>query len=419
MGSLDTAAVESRLRSSMDDIVSDDSILSTKSSIFVTPKLLFERNKKTYVPHAFSIGPLHHGRPDMIYTEKIKLQYSRDLIKRVSKWNDTILKDLVEEIASIEEEARQCYAVPLRFTRDKFVEILLVDGCFLIDLFGKHYGYLPVPEDDPVMKRGYLRNGIFRDLFLLENQIPWLVLDHLYRKTTLPHQTSLTTLAIYQCAIRSMIGGRTVVPRTLHQSKHILELLRSWLVAQKVGQGATTWELIPSASSLVEAGVKFKEGCASNGLLDIKFSNGVLEIPRLTIQETIEPVFRNLIIFEQCYHSCAPIFLSYVILLDTLINTPKDVDILSEKGIITNCLNPQEAAEIFNNLDNDTFVSEFYYSELCQEVNKYYKRRWPRWRAIYVRNHFSSPWAIASQVFAAIIFILALLQTVFNIKKKH
>jgi hypothetical protein len=36
---------------------------------------------------------------------------------------------------------------------------------------------------------------------------------------------------------------------------------------------------------------------------------------------------------------------------------------------------------------------------------------------MYVRNHFSSPWAIASQVFAAIILILAILQTLFTIEK--
>lgn len=164
MGTLETVAVVSRLRSSMVDSVSENSILSTKSCIFLTPKLLSKNNEKAFVPYAFAIGPLHHDKIDSTYayTEEIKVRYTRDLIQRVSERNrnhqilkdfDQILKDLVEEIASIDVEARQCYAAPVTFPRDKFVEILLVDGCFLIELFHKEYDDSLVSEDDPLMKR--------------------------------------------------------------------------------------------------------------------------------------------------------------------------------------------------------------------------------------------------------------------------
>ncbi|KAJ0959828.1 hypothetical protein J5N97_000469 [Dioscorea zingiberensis] len=90
-----------------------------------------------------------------------------------------------------------------------------------------------------------------------------------------------------------------------------------------------------------------------------------------------------MISFEQCYHLCDPRITNYAMLLDILINTPKDIDILCKYGIIKNWLNPEKASQIFDNLYSDTYVTEFYYHlELSQEVNKYCKRRWPRWRAI-------------------------------------
>jgi hypothetical protein len=38
---------------------------------------------------------------------------------------------------------------------------------------------------------------------------------------------------------------------------------------------------------------------------------------------------------------------SYAILLDSLINTAKDIDILCENEIIDNWLNPEDAAQLF------------------------------------------------------------------------
>ncbi|KAM5573487.1 UPF0481 protein [Rosa sericea] len=422
-GAADIAAIGSDLISSMNNIMSENSILSTKCCIFATPKLLLKDNEKYFLPKAFAIGPVHHGKPELQEAEQIKLKYTRDLIVRVSEWNDTIVKDLVEEIASLEEQARQYYAVPVKFNKAEFVKLLLVDGCFIIELFRKCGGATLVYRDDPVCGRPFLREVLYTDLFLLENQIPWMVLDRLFSRTTRTGASPLTRLTLL--FFRSLgTGGLDLetedsfMPSTLDQSKHILELLRNSLVWSTMPEGGAldTWELIPTASSLMEAGVKFKKGSTSNGLLDIKFSHGVLEIPPLVIVDTTQAFFRNLISYEQCYHWCDPRITSYATLLDLLINTPKDLDILCENGIIQNWLSPEDGTQSFNNLYDNAAVADFYYLELCKEVNKYCKRRWPRWRAMYVRNHFSSPWAIASLLFAAILFILTLLQTVFTIR---
>lgn len=180
--------------------------------------------------------------------------------------------------------------------------------------------------------------------------------------------------------------------------------------------GEEGWQHMPCATSLVEAGIKFRR-VESKSILDIKFKDGVLEIPPLPIEEATETVFRNLISFEQCYPDCEARFTSYAVLIDNLINTAKDVDILCENKIIDNWLNPQDAVPFFNKLYHNTFCPKYYYQSLSREVNRYCQRRWPSWRAALVRNYFHTPWAIFSAMAAVILLILSLLQTVYSMKK--
>jgi hypothetical protein len=102
--------------------------------------------------------------------------------------------------------------------------------------------------------------------------------------------------------------------------------------------------------------------------------------------------------------------------LDNLIITTKDMNILCENQIIENWLNPEDATQLFNKLYYDTCVFNFY-KDLCRDVNRFCKRRWPRWRAMLVRNYFNNPWAVLSTSAAVILLILTLLQTIYGIKK--
>jgi hypothetical protein len=56
-----------------------------------------------------------------------------------------------------------------------------------------------------------------------------------------------------------------------------------------------------NASQLDEVGVKFKVG-SSECVFNLKFTNGVLEIPCLRIDDNIKSIFRNLVALEQCHY---------------------------------------------------------------------------------------------------------------------
>ncbi|XP_075668390.1 UPF0481 protein At3g47200-like [Castanea sativa] len=391
---------------------------SPNCCIFKTPTTLRGLNEKAYVPDAFSIGPFHHGHPKFKETEKIKSKYLQGLISR-SPFPEEMLRILTNSVMELEKEARECYAGPIDYSPGEFVKILVIDGCFIIELLLK-LAYVELREEnDPIFSMACMPTFLFHDLMLLENQLPWMVLERLFKKIEgpTPPVVSLIKLLTIFFDVIYFAEPPCDYPR-IRDTKHILDAFRKMLVSSIGGEkGQLDWTLLPSATTLIEAGLKIKRG-KSSSILDIKFDNGVLEIPQLQTDETTESLFRNIISFEQCYPNCEPRFTSYAILLDNLVNTTKDMDILCKNKIIRNWLNPEDAVPFFNKLYYNAYVKEIYYQSLCKEVNIYCNRSWPKWRAILVRNYFNTPWAILSTTAAAILLILSFLQTWYTIYKK-
>ncbi|KAJ6754436.1 hypothetical protein OIU79_027117 [Salix purpurea] len=252
-------------------------------------------------------------------TEKIKLQYLKNLLSRESKSGVT-LKELFKSTREIEKEARSCYAEPIHVGVEDFVRLL------------------------------YLQH----DLILVENQIPWLVLENLFNKTAAkqpirakegePEPEKETTLA--QLALKFFANiFSSKLPNTdtpSNGTKHLLDLLRNWWVESSGNDEdvetpydgtkhlldrlrnclvkssgndedvETEWETMPSATDLVDAGIELKvRDSEHRSILDVKFKNGSLEMPSLIIQETTEVIIRNLISYEQCSPQCDDKITSY------------------------------------------------------------------------------------------------------------
>ncbi|KAL4653151.1 hypothetical protein ACB092_01G282000 [Castanea dentata] len=326
-----------------------DLFISSNCYIFKTPTILGRINEKAYVPEAFSIGPFHHGRP----------------------------------------EKNECYAGPIGYSLDEFVRIIVIDGCFIIELFRK-IAYKELREkNDLIFTESCMLSFLLHDLILLENQVPWMVMDCLFNMTMDPtHNEPLiepVKTFLHPFFFTELLYGYPPITN----GKHIVDVCRKLLVSSITGEkGQLDWTL-PSAMILVEAGVKIKNG-ESKSFLDIKYENSVLEIPPLGIEETTETLFQNIISFEQCCPDCELRFTSYTILLDNLINTSKDMDILYKNKVIDSWLNPYDVVPFFNKL-------------------------WPRWHAILVRNYFNTQWAILSTTAAAILLFLSFLQTWYTI----
>ncbi|XP_059669513.1 UPF0481 protein At3g47200-like [Cornus florida] len=198
--------------------------------------------------------------------------------------------------------------------------------------------------------------------------------------------------------------------------------------ARKDETGMETWsDFKYSATQLDLAGVKFQAGNLED-LFDIKFSKdrrycfrvckrGCFEIPPFRVDDYTATFLRNLIAFEQ---SCIGIkdrkFTSHAFLMDKLINSPEDVGLLEEVGIIRNGLgSTEEEFLVFNNICKNVSPNDSSFQEPCKEVSNYCKQSWPKFAAKLRRDYFGSPWTIISIIAAFFLFALTLLQTIYTL----
>ncbi|KAE8717103.1 putative Calcium-binding EF-hand family protein [Hibiscus syriacus] len=415
--------VQSSLVSSLNVELRDACISMHQSyCIFNIPSILFRHNESSFLPNCFSIGPMHRGKQHLVAVEKIKLKYLKGLLCRVNESKQIeeqkVLSDLVNAVNSIEKQASACYAGHdfAEELGDEFVKTMLLDGVFLIELFRR--GVEQEKEtDDPIFSMSCMLQYLHHDLILLENQIPWLVLETLFEKTRIPCENKSTLIKHALSFFANTFTSdqpKTSCFKEGQEIKHILDLLRLSLVLpsqENKNKPKAGWQPIRSATRLKEAGINFKKGEADS-VLDIKFKDGCVEIPPLLIQETTETIFRNLIAYEQCLPHCLPIFTCYAKLLDGLIDTNDDMEILCKRDIFDNWLGLEDSTKFFNNLYNDTYVKEFYYSELSDKLDDHCRTWWPRWRAALVHNYFTKPWAMVALVYAVIMFGLTLWQAI-------
>ncbi|RWR90979.1 UPF0481-like protein [Cinnamomum micranthum f. kanehirae] len=129
---------------------------------------------------------------------------------------------------------------------------------------------------------------------------------------------------------------------------------------------------IPTAIALQEAGIKFQRRKASS-FLEVTYKQGLMEMPRVTVSHYTNSLFRYFIALEHYDPKCGSHFTSYCIFMDSLINTRKDVKLLSQSGIIEHVLgSDKEVAILFNNLCRGVTwdFNNCYLAEIFKGVNK-------------------------------------------------
>ncbi|CAK9176296.1 unnamed protein product [Ilex paraguariensis] len=338
--------------------------LSSKRCIYRVPPKLRKINEVAYTPLIVSIGPLHHGKVGLQAMEKQKRRYLQNFLRRTQKG----LLDFVKKANEEEEEIRNCYAETIEFTSDEFVEMILVDVAFIIEvLWGSKYISM-VEKNDPLFNNPWMIYDIICDLRLLENQLPFFVLNDLYNMANFqafqPSFVDLTREYFKKTADKGFYLPETISSH----ANHLLDFQRKSLRPTKPRQppkGTGGLDFIPCATKLNEAGVMFKTEKVSKNLFEVKFVEGVLQIPYLEIFDQTEGTLRNMVALEQCHYQQS--YMSdYITFLDMLIDSPKDVELLARSGVIKHSLgNNEDVSNLFNKLSKEIGVNfkEYYLVE--------------------------------------------------------
>ncbi|WJX11086.1 hypothetical protein P8452_01736 [Trifolium repens] len=139
-----------------------------------------ENIKEHYLPRLLSIGPIHHGSPNLKLGEKYKLMMAAKYIQS-NRLNPANLQNKIADNIQVLKGHFDQDVLTLtgksvdgfRDLDDKLSWMLFVDGCSLLCIFR--------PDVFNDFKADQIFLLMFLDVILLENQLPYLVLKLLWK----------------------------------------------------------------------------------------------------------------------------------------------------------------------------------------------------------------------------------------------
>ncbi|KAK3014891.1 hypothetical protein RJ639_008463 [Escallonia herrerae] len=327
---------------------------TSNASIFRVPQILRRLNEDAYTPHVVSIGPYHKHDQRLKDMEDHQKSYMHSFLSRISAIHNQLAEDATKKIANIMLEkvadARSCYAATHELD-DDVRSVLSQPRC-----------------DDPILGNPVMLYVVKHDLLLLENQIPMFVLQTLFDFSLVQGYTLPDLIIIF---FRDILNFELEIEKVVRtkSAAHILGLLHDCYrpCDTEASEGLSTSDVTKhSATDLVRAGVRFREDKERE---QICMSRTSFEIPKLYIYDSTESMLRNLIAWEQFSPSMSKTITSYAFLMDTLVNTNDDVEVLEKAGVLQNHLGASEdAARLFNSLCKEVFVGQFIFSKEWHEV---------------------------------------------------
>ncbi|XP_034903995.1 UPF0481 protein At3g47200 [Populus alba] len=388
----------------------------SKRCIYKVPNLLRNVKPEAYTPQLISIGPLHHGDAKLEIMEREKLICFREF-KRNHRMSEERIMDLVNIIRNKEKNIRQYYSKNFdKIGGMDFIEMILLDAVFIIE-------FIKESNDGPKNLEPWMMFDIKEDLKLLENQLPFFIIEEIYDEV---HSARQELPSIPFLRLATLHFGKNAFPDLMRvnndpkvkESRHLTDLLRN-LMLHGVSERDFTFRNIKlkySAVMLRKAGVRFRvaeEKC----MVNIRFEKGVLEMPRLEVDYSFERFVRNIMALEQCYKPFEAYICNYIKFLDHLINSAEDVGLLVRKGIILHWLGDDAAlSNMINKLNENIGETSTCYDDICQKMNDHGKNRWNYRKATLKLVYFTNVWRSTATVAAAILLILTLIQTITSVK---
>ncbi|KAL6272735.1 hypothetical protein ACE6H2_023427 [Prunus campanulata] len=433
----------------------DNSARSSRSKIQSVPRILRSHRSldKYFEPRVLAMGPIHHDK--CIEAEKLKYTLAADFIKDSGCTHYQLYEQILDRIAEIKDcydnEATKCYD-----DDETLAWMLLIDGCSTLQFMHKI---------DRLEEFGMNRTqAAFArlDLFLLENQLPYQVLELLMSSNTKKEelfssiqsfvelqiiaaekpldrlqrekQEALLKLRSHAQIIRAAYLFKEIAadfPRPTfhfpdygHPTCHLLDFLRERMLGPppKVPKDDHRKEdnspSFRNAQELKAAGVHFRRSKTSS-LWDISFTSlgfvGFLNLP--PINEDEMPLFLNFIAYEMC-----PDFLnnfgvtSYFSFLSSLIAHPDDAKQLRSARILCNLRGSDQAlADLFHEIGPDLVLAHPMYDFVNAKLEKHYKTKWKAWFAQFFEDHFSSPLVMLAFIGALTALVLSGIQTWYTV----
>ncbi|KAL4572358.1 hypothetical protein LXL04_019131 [Taraxacum kok-saghyz] len=369
------------------------------ATICMVPDTLRNLNPTAYTPRITSIGPLHKQDHHLRAMEEHKVTYMYRLFSRTEEFTKKGIEHLaykcVQATLGLLTRVKSCYASSLTTFEDfKLAKMMVIDGCFILELLYRYqHG---IVDGDPIFDNVLVMRDVMHDLLLLENQMPFFVLEILFSITMkrILGSTSLPDLVFYFFKDINILNNTELRKKegiVDHCHTHILGLLQSCYRPRATIQGIVP-NISYSATEIAGAGVTFKAQKDEGYLLAVNLKESSLvpglstlfgretcfEIPELCIKDSTPSFLRNLIAYEQCYPLSRHYVTSFAFLMDRLIDTKDDASLLVTSKVLQHKLGAiDDVTDLFNNICNGVVVRDFYYTEEWKQLDEYCNRFWP------------------------------------------
>ncbi|XP_022873103.1 uncharacterized protein LOC111392053 [Olea europaea var. sylvestris] len=383
-----------------------------------------------------SIGPYHHGLPELRASEKIKHIVLKELVS--SSYAD-IYNKIFEKI----DQVRNCY---VGISKDKYndkslTEMMLLDTCFLMyqmkasldvlyfHFFIKHFGVSATAL-------------AFQDIYLLENQIPlWLIkrLINLINNDEEEESTLidnfLSRTAFGDASLKSIPRKKNEEPLHLLDALHVVLVngsnnsrepvqpsskctwLHRWPCMRKEYQSKFGMfsNQFRSVTDLKAKGIYVKP--SSHCLKDINFESytfsGQLQLPIWYFSSDSSRLLTNIIVHEFSMGNMeGMVTLLYVNFLKSLVVGVEDVRELREKRIIFSSFETDEQVlKVIKEIDTGGIHNFPFLDEVKKKIDVHCSSKARTWIAEFIHIYFRSPWTLIALITAIFLLCLTVVQT--------
>lgn len=404
---------------------------SERKRIEKLPDLLLKsekgfRNREYYKPVVVSFGPYHHGQKDLARAEKYKCITLKDYCRNSKQTIDFVYN----KVFKVVHEARKCYidGSTSNYNDKEFNLMMLRDGCLIMHfiesvacrnklffLTNEHLGAL-----------GFA--NIIRDMFLLENQIPFVVL-HVLLELRFPYEAEETLKKFFNYLNTRDPLMKNEKSLDMKQSIHLLELYRSYFIYLDPSSHKSVVDinyalrkrLFASVMDLKDKGIFVKcNKKESTSKADMKFHShccsGELKIVSRAVSVYTKAMYLNMIAYEMCPHTPNDFRVStYIAIMKSLIVANDDVKELQQHNIIIHLLpNDEEVVKMYDEIEAP-IVNVYMIKKLRGGMLKHYHNKHKTWAAELFTLYFSSPWKAIALLVAATILFIGFVQTYYTI----
>ncbi|KAL5055599.1 hypothetical protein RYX36_036281 [Vicia faba] len=398
-----------------------------------------------YLPRVLSLGPIHHGNPKLQIGEEYKLIWAQKFLDKSSQDPKRLYKKITDKLETIKKlfddnvlssdhfpdnVLTSNTLLSFRSLDEKLTWMLLVDACSLL--------YIIDIENVIGMEERTMKL-VSRDVLLLENQLPFMLLEMFGASGEGNWIESLRMFLGY-----NHVGGyrfkestmstdaivnewvKVLEERNDEKPTHLLDLLRISLLpfssVDQVKRGKSISNSVVRYMNIQELksnGIKIKSNKRCR-LTEVSLShgwlNGELMLPEIVLDDVTVSIFLNLLAYEMCpdfkNDYAIGTFLAFV---NSLIRQPEDVRDLRSAGILrSNYGGDEELVKLFHFIATDVATNADIYSGVFGEINKHIANKW-KTNTDHFLSYIRHPWTNFAVHASELALAFGIVQTWFTI----